>query len=56
MLRKFFDFNKTIKHVPYKVLKAQHQRAMRRSELLFKALLWLSIVGMAIVAYWSLIR
>jgi hypothetical protein len=49
VLRKFFDFNKTIKHVPYKVLKARHERNRRRTELLFQILFWGLMIWMLIV-------
>lgn len=49
MLRRLFDFNKTIKHVPYKELKAQHDRERKRSDLFFQVILWGSVIAFAVI-------
>lgn len=49
MRRKLFDFNKTVKHVSYKEMKARYERDRRRSELFLTIVVWVSVVGMAIL-------
>ena len=49
MLRKLFDFNKTVRHVSYKEMKARYERDRRRSELFLTIVVWVSVVGMAIL-------
>ncbi len=49
MLRKFFDLNKTVKHVSYKDMKARYERDRRRSDRFFVFVVWASVVGMVII-------
>jgi hypothetical protein len=55
MLRKFFDLNRTVKHVSYKEAKRQFERDRRRSDLFFKAVLIVAMVAMFLMWIASLL-
>ncbi len=46
---KSFDPNQTIKHVPYKVLKAQWKRERDLADKFIRVLSWTSVVGALIL-------
>lgn len=48
---KFFDPNQTVKHIPYKVLKAQFKREQERSDKFFRILIRCSLAGVLILAF-----
>lgn len=46
---KLFDPNETIKHVPYRVLKAQYKRDMERTDSFFRAVIRISLLSAVIM-------
>lgn len=51
MLKDLLDPNRTIRHIPYKVLKAQYKREQAWSDMFVRVLAWLSLAGMLILGY-----
>lgn len=49
---KLFDPNETIKHVPYRVLKAQYKRRKERTDRFFGLLIKASVIGALVLAFW----
>jgi len=48
MLRKVFDLNRTVRHVPYREMRAKFERDRRRSEWFFLFLFRVAMIGMGI--------
>jgi len=57
MLRRIFDLNRTVKHVSYKEMKARYERDMKRSDLFFRVVLWVSgLIMFALIVAHHLVR
>jgi hypothetical protein len=47
-----FDPNQTIKHIPYKVLKAKWKRDQERTDMFFRVLMRASLAVALILSLW----
>jgi len=54
MIKKFFDPNKTVRRISYREEKRRQERLMRLSDLFFKIMAIVSLIGFAILGALSL--